>query len=118
MSDYDDNEVQELGPTGPDETWQEGDHAHTFAGCVRLTAASAKKLNDEAAERKAKTAAAEFTRLSFQQYRPCPKCKVLFPASIDYVWEGSARCAIVHGATEHIDRTCLRCGYIWAENLP
>lgn len=115
---YDQSEEEHVhGPTGPNETWVAGDHYQTGFDCIKLTAEQAKMINDKQAEHKAKVMAAEFTRLDFAPIRTCPKCKVYFPAIIEYCWE-NAHCASHHGASEHFDRTCRNCNYTWAESLP
>lgn len=106
------------GPTGPDELWQEGDHYHTPIGqCVDLTKEQADQLNEHIADYKQKAQAAELSRQNYDYSRPCQKCRCSFPADLLYRGENS-ECAIAHGISEHMDRFCRNCGYVWAENLP
>lgn len=106
------------GPTGPNGTWQAGDHTHNVAGdCVDLDEEQAALLNQELQEERDKEMAAELARLPYQYRRTCPKCGCEFPAAIRYMPE-DAPCSLLHGHSEHLERGCLRCNYIWAEHLP
>lgn len=110
-------ERKQHGPTGPNQTWQEGDHYATVGGCVELTVEQVNVLNEQLAEHRAKVQAGELTRLPHDQLRPCPKCGVRLGPMIVYRGEG-ADCQEDHGHTEHYDKQCHACFYLWAEQLP
>lgn len=111
-------EHRKPGPTGLNEMWQEGDHYHSvFGHCIDLTQEQADSLNAQITEFKEKAASAELLRQSFDYTRHCPKCRCTFPADVAYCHENS-ECAIAHGSSEHFDRICRGCGYVWPENLP
>lgn len=110
-------EVLKLGATGPNETWQAGDYCLTLTGPARLSTQQAAALNEQASRAKDKAHAGELARLVFNLHRPCPTCGLQFPAEVLFRQEG-ADCAPEHGLSEHLDRSCRRCSYLWAETLP
>ena len=117
---YDDetNKGIVLGPTGPNKTWKVGDWiANTmFSPPVQITQDQADLFNRNQAELDQKADAAESTRLKFHEHRACPKCSYEGrPAEIHYAPD-DAPCQMAHGKSEHLDRTCRRCHYTWAEN--
>lgn len=110
------DEAHTHGPTGPNETWQEGDHYHNGFGCHVVTPAEALEWNRITAERRSQMITADMTRGAFNPTTPCIKCGCTFPAAVLYCTEDDG-CQIEHGKNEHLDRVCQRCGFIWAENV-
>lgn len=112
-----------IGPSGPDETWVEGDLYQVNPLMIQpISAEEADSLNQQLADHQIKATAAEASRQEFNLLRPCPKCRFVpktqgEAAEVHYCGE-RADCTRFHGSSEHQDRRCRVCHYTWAENLP
>ena len=108
------------GPTGPDGMWQLGDIAHQQTNPFQVehvelsTQDMVDALNNALIEKRQLEATGEMTRPTFLAERICPKCGYQGdPPKVRYAPEGG--CNPSHGKTEHLDRQCRRCKYVWPE---
>lgn len=105
-----------IGPTGPNGSYQAGDKILYGLVPVMIDQEGADKLNHSRDERQRRATATELTRPGFQLVSVCRKCDLRYEH--DLVWRPyNAECSDWHGKTEHVDRQCLRCGFVWSESL-
>ena len=106
------------GPTGENNLWKVGDYYQVspFQHPHQLEQDEVDLLNKEIIQAREKAAAADATRMQFYLERACPKCGYNDKPAIVRYQTADAPCAPIHGTTEHLNRTCRRCHYSWAED--
>lgn len=112
-----------IGPTGKDDTWREGDYAQVGPFmAVALNKEQADVMNQQMTKIKEKESVAELTRVTFSLLRACVKCgfapKSAGEAATIHFRAERDSCRMEHGYSEHMDRCCQICHFIWAEHLP